>query len=193
MAGALLLAVGGIVLAVYLYARSATQAVTTGVTVAERAQVELTLNAAQRGETMYFSETDRFTDDLETLKSRLPNLAWERGSDPEQVGAVYVQVCDPGSTSLLLQMKSDRGNVFAVWMDGPRNLAYYALGPVTCPALGGSDVPGLPWRASKDEGWGGSAPLEIPPPEGGPRRPPKIPTPYGDSGPGGPGADEPHP
>lgn len=187
--GLLVVVVGAIVAAVYLYMKSASRAVSTGVSVAERTRAEVTLVDAMRTEMIVYAETNGFTDDQAMLKSRLPNLAWERGSDPERVGAVYVEVCDSAATSVLLQTRTDRGNVFAIWIDGPRSTTYYALGPVSCPLPGDDGSLGAPWSGSKDEAWGGTVPggegagpIELPPPAGGPRAP-TVPSPYGGSSP----------
>jgi hypothetical protein len=183
----LVLVVGGIVAAVYFYVRSAGRAATTGLSVAERAQVEVTLNDASKTELAYLSENNYFTDDVDVLKSRLPNLAWEQGSNPQRTGVVYVEVCDSNGTSVLLQLKTGRGNVFAMWLSADSSVPYYFAGSsVSCPIVDDRGVPQSPWTPVQEDAWGGTAvggaegpaPVEVPPPAGGPR-PPTIPSPYG--------------
>lgn len=187
-AGFVIVVLAGIVMAVYFYVRSAGRAVTTGVGIAERAQAEITLDNAYRAELGLFATTGRFTDDVGILKSQMPNVSWEKGLNPRRSGAVYLQVCDANAATLLLQTKTEPGTVFAMWASGAGDHTYFALGPISCPSLDDGGAPPTPWASTKDEGWrssvpgeeGGTEPIGIPPPAGGPRAP-NIPNPYGSS------------
>ena len=183
---------GGIVLAVYLYVRSAGRTAVVGVNIAERTQAEIALDNALKTEIAHYMDTGGFTDDKSLLRSRMPSVLWEQGSNPQRRGAVYVQVCDTKAAkaaSVLLQIKTERGTVFSLWSYGPSNMSYFSLGPTSCPVLNEKGVPPSPWTTSKSEGWGnsvpeggaGSEPIEIPPPAGAPK-PPSIRSPYGGSG-----------
>ncbi len=180
--------VGGIVLAIYLYVRSAGKAAVEGVSLAERIQAETTLNEATRAETAYYSVHGKYTDDIDALRREVPGIAWDKGSEPRSVGAVSVELCDSAASTLLLQTKSERGNVFALWIEGRSQSRFYALGPVSCPRLDAGGFPRSPWSRDKDAGWsptGGSEGAPEPgdlPPVGAPR-PPAIPSPYGGSSP----------
>ncbi len=210
----LLAVVGAGFLAFYVFFKRAARTAVSGISLAERVQAFTTLHQALNTETVLFRQNGRFTEDTDTLKQSISNLRWEKGSDPKDVGAVYVRVCDSSGSSVLLQMKSERGNVFAAWV-GAETPYYYALGPISCPSVDSRGEPPAPWTDDAEQAWGsleGSGEEvpgpEILPPAGGPR-PPSIPTPYSGSpqapaggptpgdggGPGGsgPGGDDSYP
>ncbi len=195
------LLVGAIVLAIYFYAKSSTQAASAGISLAERTAAEVTLGEASRVQRTHFAEKGFFTDDAEALRTASPNVVWETGSDPQVAGSVYVQICDSRGSSVLLQLKSERDNVFAVWLDGMRGGTYYSVGPVACPRIGGNGLPEGTWKTTSAEGWStesegetrGGGSEELPPPGSVPRVP-SVPNPYGTSSPAsGGGGSSPEP
>ncbi len=195
------LVVGAVVLVLYFYAKSSTQAASSGISLAERTRAEVTLGDAATAEKGFFAEKGYFTDDLEALRAAQPNMAWEAGSDPQVAGRVYVEVCDFRGSSVLLQLKSEQGNVFAMWLDGAGGGTYYAVGPVGCPRIGGNGLPEGSWKTTSSDGWSagsegepqGGGSEELPPPVSAPRVP-SVPNPYGISSPAsGGGGSSPEP
>ncbi len=136
------------------------------------------LRNALIAEKLIYVQTGSYTDDIETLAKKAPEVVWEPGVTPSRPGVVAVRVCggpDP-SAPVLLQAVGPSGRYYGIYdvASGPSSAVYYAMSQqaFNCP---NSAPPQSPWTPSQ-AGWGIQQPKVTEPTERTPAPEPSPPT-----------------